>query len=211
MILVTSASDAAIVSRIAPAARPQVYPNTIPGISSPLRHENETIAFSANMEYHPNTAAVRFFRHEVWPNLREQWPGLCWTLIGKNPNAVGQLVAGDPRIRLTGPVDDAIAELAKAKVAIVPLLAGSGTRVKILEAWAAGTPVVSTSIGAEGLPGQDGEHLLIADDPASFGGAISRLLASADLRRRLANSARALYERELTWEAGWVKLDKLGI
>ena len=84
--------------------------------------------------------------------LRERWPGLVWRLVGKNPEAVRRIHSGDPRIEVIGPVDDAVRELARARVAVVPLLAGSGTRLKILEAWAAGLPVVSTTIGAEGLP-----------------------------------------------------------
>src|SRR5260370_33902707 len=100
------------------------------------------------MEYHPNRSAVRFFRREVWPHLRDEWPGLTWRLIGKNPEAVRQFTFGDPRIDVQGQVDDAIKELARARVAVVPLLAGSGTRLKILEAWAAGLPVVSTGVRA---------------------------------------------------------------
>ena len=88
--------------------------------------------------------------------LRERWPALVWRLVGKNPDAVQRFTAGDPRIEVAGPVEDAVRELA-ARVAVVPLLAGSGTRFKILEAWAAGLPVVSTTIGAEGLPVRDGE------------------------------------------------------
>ena len=120
------------------------------------------------MEYHPNQLAVRFFRREIWPRLRDRWPGLAWRLVGKNPEAVRQFTSGDPRIEVQGQVDDAIAELARARVAVVPLLAGSGTRLKILEAWAAGLPVVSTTLGAEGLPARDGEHLLLADGAAAF-------------------------------------------
>ena len=91
------------------------------------------------------------------------------------------IVSGDPRIELVGPVADAVPELARAKVAIVPLLAGSGTRVKIIEAWAAGVPVVSTPLGAEGLPARAGEHLLLADDAPGFRDAVSSLLASPAL------------------------------
>ncbi len=66
------------------------------------------IAFSGNLEYHPNISAVRYFRQEIWPELRERWPGLVWRLIGKNPQAVADIVKGDPRIELSGPVADAV-------------------------------------------------------------------------------------------------------
>jgi glycosyltransferase involved in cell wall biosynthesis len=211
LLLVASERDADLVREISPESRPRVYANTIPSRPLPERTEEDLIAFSANMEYHPNAAAVRFFRSRIWPLLRQRWPGLTWALIGKNPEAVHNCVRGDPRIRLVGPVGDAVAALARAKVALVPLLAGSGTRVKILEAWAAGVPVVSTTIGAEGLPAIHGEHLLIADQPEEFAGAVSSLLAFPELRSRLGRAGRALYEKNFTWEAGWATLASLGI
>jgi len=143
--------------------------------------------------------------------LRARWPRLRWTLIGRNPQAVTRYVAGALRVELRGPVTDAVAELAAAKVAVVPLLAGSGTRVKILEAWAAATPVVSTSIGCEGLPVTPGRHLLVADEPAEFAEAVSALLASERLRRQIGRAGRELYEREFTWEAGWRRLADSGL
>jgi glycosyltransferase involved in cell wall biosynthesis len=173
----------------------------------PQRAGEDAIVFSGNMEYHPNISAVRFFRREIWPLLRERWPGLIWRLIGKNPEAVERFTSGDARIQVQGQVDDAILELARAKVAVVPLLAGSGTRLKILEAWAAGLPVVSTSLGAEGLGARDGETLLIADDGAAFAEAVSRLLACPNLRERLGMAGRSLLEKEFTWEAAWKRLD----
>jgi glycosyltransferase involved in cell wall biosynthesis len=132
-----------------------------------------------------------------------------WRLIGRNPEAVAGIVAGDPQIELIGPVDDAITEIARSKIAIVPLLSGSGTRFKILEAWAAARPVVSTSIGAEGLNARTGEHLLIADNPSDFAAAIARLLEDPELRRRLGEAGRALYLDRFTWPAAWRALDRL--
>ena len=105
----------------------------------PPAGDEEAIVFSGNMEYHPNVTAVRFFRQEVWPRLRERWPNLVWRLVGKNPGAVERYTAGDARIEVAGPVVDAVCEIARSRVAVVPLLTGSGTRLKILEAWAGGT------------------------------------------------------------------------
>ncbi len=211
LVLVTSEQDAVRVREISPAARLRVYPNTIPLRPAPPRQEADLIAFSGNMEYQPNLDAVRFFHQRIWPRLRARWPRLRWTLIGRNPQAVTRYVAGALRVELRGPVTDAVAELAAAKVAVVPLLAGSGTRVKILEAWAAATPVVSTSIGCEGLPVTPGRHLLVADEPAEFAEAVSALLASERLRRQIGRAGRELYEREFTWEAGWRRLADSGL
>jgi glycosyltransferase involved in cell wall biosynthesis len=94
-------------------------------------------------------------------------------------------------------------------VAIVPLLAGSGTRIKILEAWAAGTPVVSTTFGAEGLEYRDGEHLVLADDPENFTAAVSQLLALPVNRERIGAAGRRLYEERYTWESAWKALDSI--
>jgi len=106
-------------------------------------------------------------------------------------------------------VDDAIAHLASAKVALAPILSGSGTRLKIIEAWAAGTPVVSTRLGAEGLPAVDGENILLADGSKNFTRAVSRLLESAAERERIGKGGRAQYEREFTWCAAWSALDRV--
>ena len=184
-----------------------VYPNALPLAPLPAGANEDAIVFSGNMEYHPNISAVRFFRREVWPLLRERWPGLVWRLIGKNPEAVRRFTSGDARIQAQGQVDDAIRELARAKVAVVPVLAGSGTRLKILEAWAAGVPVVSTTLGAEGLGARDGESLLLADSGPAFAEAVSRLLACTELRERVGAAGRRLLEKEFTWESAWRKLD----
>jgi glycosyltransferase involved in cell wall biosynthesis len=105
-------------------------------------------------------------------------------------------------------VNDAIFHLAGAKVAVVPILSGSGTRLKIIEAWAAGTAVVSTSLGAEGLPARHGEEILLADDAKSFCAAISHLLESSAERSRIGFAGRQRYERELTWNSAWGRLDR---
>lgn len=206
-VLTTSACDADAVRAISPTARTAVYPNAIQVESYPPPGIDEAIVFSGNMEYHPNQVAVRFFRGEIWPRLRERWPSLTWRLIGKNPDAVRKFTEGDSRISVSGAVDDAVRELARARVAIVPVLAGSGTRLKILEAWAAGLPVVSTTVGAEGLCAQDGEHLLVADNAPAFAQAVTRLLGSADLRLKLGSAGRLLLEKDFTWQAAWRKLD----
>jgi glycosyltransferase involved in cell wall biosynthesis len=206
MLLVTSDEDACRVREICPGVRAHVYPNTIPLVAQPGLPEEPALIFSGNLQYRPNISAVRFFRTRIWPLLRDRWPELVWRLVGKNPQAVARYAAGDSRIELAGPVANAIDALAAARVVVVPLLAGSGTRVKILEAWAAGRAVVSTPLGAEGLPVRDGEHLLLADTPEAFAAAVSRLLASPEERLRLGRAGRQLYERQFTWQQGWHSL-----
>jgi glycosyltransferase involved in cell wall biosynthesis len=206
-LLVTSEEDARMTRGMAPDVSTTVYPNALPEIPQPLRREREEIVFSGNLEYAPNILAVRFFHDRIWPELRVRWPALKWKIVGKNPEAIRSIAGGDPRIELTGFVEDAVAALATSKVAVVPVQAGSGTRVKILEAWAAGTAVVSTTLGAEGLGCRNGEHLLLADDPSDFAGAVSRLLGSTALRDQIGVAGRKLFEERFTWPVAWRSLD----
>jgi len=208
-ILATSEADAGLVRGIAGDTKVTVYPNALPEVAMPARLEREEIVFSGNLEYPPNIGAIRFFYQGIWPSLRSRWPGLRWKIVGKNPETILGLVRGDPRIELTGFVEDAIESLSQARVAVVPLLSGSGTRVKILEAWAAGTAVVSTTLGAAGLEGRDGEHLLLADQPDRFADAVSNLLASPIERARIGASGRGLYEQSYTWPVAWRSLSSV--
>ncbi len=202
LLLVTSREDQLRVRH--PAVH--VYPNALPTIAPPEVEEEDAIAFSGNLEYHPNLEAVRWFAREIWPSIAARSTHTEWRLIGRNPGAVEPVVKGLARARLVGPVEDAIRELARARVAVVPLLSGSGTRFKILEAWAARRAVVSTKIGAEGLQARSGEHLWIADRPTDFADAVIRLLAEPAERARLGTAGRALYEEKFTWEAAWRNL-----
>jgi glycosyltransferase involved in cell wall biosynthesis len=188
-----------------------VYPNALPEIALPQVHEEECIVFSGNMEYHPNVEAVRWFSGEIWPLVQERCPQVEWRLVGKNPEAVERLVAGGNRIAVIGPVENAVESLACAKVCVVPLRSGSGTRFKILEAWAAGRAVVSTTIGAEGLGTRSGEHLSLADDPAGFADAIARLLKDPELRRVLGEAGRGLYLDRFIWPVAWRSLAEAGL
>jgi glycosyltransferase involved in cell wall biosynthesis len=205
-ILATSCSDAKLMQRIAADVQVTVYPNALPLIVPPTRSDRPEIVFSGNLEYAPNIQAVRFFHRNVWPALQSRWPGLRWKILGKNPGSMSDLAARDPSIEVTGFVEDAVAVIAQSQVAVVPLLAGSGTRIKILEAWAASTPVVSTTLGAEGLEFRDREHLVLADDAESFTAAVSELLALPVNRERIGAAGRRLYEEQYTWQTAWKAL-----
>ncbi|MGH9721299.1 MAG: glycosyltransferase family 4 protein [Bryobacteraceae bacterium] len=209
LLLAASEEDAGRIRSRVPAAQVAVYPNSIPLVAQPGVPEDDAIAFSGTLDYDPNQDAILWFRRRVWPALRERWPGLRWRLVGRNADCVRRLISGDDRIECTGPVNDAVTELARAKVAVVPVRAGSGTRLKIVEAWAAARPVVSTALGAEGLPAQAGYNILIADDPKAFADAVSELLGSVSLRERLGGAGRAIYEQELSWVAAWTQLDQI--
>ena len=208
LVLAASEDDRRRVQELAPGVRTAVYPNAISLGPLPEVAEEHAIAFSGNLEYHPNVAAVRYFRRRVWPALRERDLQLRWRLIGSNEAAVRGLVTGDPRIELTGAVEDAVSELARARLVVAPLLAGSGTRVKILEAWAAGRAVVSTRLGAEGLPAVDGENVVLADTPEQMMEAVLALLGDPARRSRLGRAGRRLVEERLSWPAAHKELER---
>ena len=211
LVLTPSEADRRAVLDLCPSARVAVVPNTVPETPQPSEPEEHVIAFSGNFEYHPNTTAVRHFREQIWPRLRQADPALRWRLIGRNEHAIRRFIEGDERIEVTGPVDDAIRELARVKVVVVPLLSGSGTRFKVLEAWAAARAVVSTTLGAEGLPTQDGADILLVDEPQAMADTILKLLTDQPLREHLGRAGRSRFEQSGCWPEAWRALNQLDL
>ena len=210
-LLSTSDDDARRIREMAQDTPVTVYRNALPLVPIPqVPEEEQVIAFSGNFEYHPNVAAVRFLINEIWPPLAGRFPHLKLRLIGKNSHAVARYLEGRPRIEKTGAIEDAVTELAKVQIAIVPLLSGSGTRLKILEAWAAARPVVSTSVGAAGLQARSGIDLVLADTADAFTASVSELLGSNVRRRRIGCAGRRTYEDGFTWESAWRDLASEG-
>jgi len=155
--------------------------------------------FVGKMDYRPNADGVLWFVREVLPLVHAAVPEFKLDVVGSSPPPAVQRLARVPGVHVLGHVPDPRPWLRDAAIVVVPLRAGSGTRLKILEAWAAGRPVVSTTIGAEGLDAVHGRHLLMADDAPAFARAIRRLLADAGLRDRLAREGRRLVEERYGW------------
>ncbi|MGD8807776.1 MAG: glycosyltransferase family 4 protein, partial [Chloroflexota bacterium] len=149
--------------------------------------------------YQANYDAVRYFLAEIYPLIRTARPETTFKVTGSANGALLDGLALDESVKLTGFVKDIRPEVAGAAVCVIPLREGGGTRLKILEALALGTPVVSTSKGAEGLAVESGKHLLIADDPGHFARETLRLLGDAGLRRALAENGRRLVEAAYDW------------
>jgi glycosyltransferase involved in cell wall biosynthesis len=159
-----------------------------------------TVSIIGQMHYAPNADGVTFFVREVLPELRSLVPGVQVRLIGEPDDAVRGL--GEvPDVTVTGLVPDITEELARADLAAVPIRFGGGTRIKILEAFAHCIPVVSTTVGAEGLDATDGEHLLIADDAGSFARRCAELLTDERRREALTTAAHAHWQQRFTNEA----------
>jgi glycosyltransferase involved in cell wall biosynthesis len=136
---------------------------------------------------------MTWFLQEVYPRIRAQAPDVSLTITGDH---AGLPLPPADHVTLTGFVDDVRPLIAAAWVSLVPLRVGGGTRLKILEAMALGTPVVATSKGAEGLDAQHGEHLLIANGPEAFAESVIRLLQEPGLRRRMADNAYQLVQEK---------------
>src|SRR4029077_8009506 len=158
----------------------------------------QTILFVGYMTYHANIDAVTSFSRMAWPEIARNHPDLQFTIVGRDPAPEVRALNSD-RIRVTGTVDDVRPFYASAVAVVVPLRSGSGTRLKILEAMAAGVPVVSTRLGAEGIDAEDGVHILLADSGPEIAAAISRIVSSTDTRNRLTTAARALVATRYDW------------
>ena len=149
------------------------------------------ILFTGGMDWHPNRDAVEYFATEMLPILRWLRPGVELVVAGRGPSAAfRQRFSGTRGVEFTGTVADMRSEIQRASVCVVPLRIGSGTRLKILEAAGMAKPVVSTSIGAEGLEFEDGKEIVLADEPEKFARAVATLLADRTLARMIGAAAR---------------------
>jgi len=212
-VLVTSERERSKLKELVPGKVIEVVPNGVAtamfNVDEPSAEGPERIIFTGSMDYYPNTQAVLFFAQYCWPLVRAQIPGATWQIVGKNPPREVLKLAELPGVMVTGTVPDVRPYLAEAAVAIVPLLIGSGTRLKILDAFAARKAVVSTTIGCEGLAVESGKHLLIADPPEAFARAIIALLRDPERRGELGRAGRTLVETDYSWERSSEQLLRL--
>ncbi len=160
-----------------------------------------TVVFVGSMDWHANIDAVTFFAKECWPDIRLQHPDAMFQIVGRNPSeAVRELAGNDSGIEVTGTVDDVRPYLRAAHAMVVPLRIGGGTRLKIFESMAAELPVVSTHIGAEGLPVTDRRHLLLADTAEELVRASCEVLGSPDFRESMRRVAFEEVAQAFSWE-----------
>ena len=158
-----------------------------------------TLLFTGTMNYAPNVEGVRWFVERVWPAVVSRLPDARLVVAGRDPPEGIRRLGDDPQIEVTGSVPAFGPYFERATAVIVPLRSGGGTRLKVLEALAAGRPIVSTTVGAEGLDLRPGEELLLADTPGHFADATCRLLGDPGLRRRLGSAGRAAAETQYDW------------
>jgi glycosyltransferase involved in cell wall biosynthesis len=172
-----------------------VIPNAVetgPTIPVPAAH---TALFLGSLLYPPNRNAAIYLMREIWPRVRRQVPEARLTIAGQNPEAVPGHDDPPAGVAFSGFVKDLGPLYAGTRVVCAPIFAGGGTRIKIVEAAAHGRPVVSTTLGAEGLELDDGREILLRDDPDSFAAAVVDLMRDAERARRIGEAARAAVER----------------
>lgn len=176
-------------------------------IVHPSSFRPPTILHLGTMFWPPNVAGVLWFAREVLPLVWQQMPDARFVVVGKNPPAEVQALAADPRIEVAGYVADPTPYLQAAGAFVVPLHSGGGMRVKILDAWLWGLPIVSTPVGAEGIELVDGENILLAGDAPAFAAATVRLLSDAALNQRLRAEGRAWVEAAYGWQQVYRRVD----
>ncbi len=204
----TSEDDECVVRRCAPMVRTAVVPNGVD--VDHFRAEvgpsdAGTLLFFGAVDYYPNTEGLLFFLDHVLPRLSARTPRPRFFVVGRRPPPA-ILARRGPDVEVTGFVDDIRPYLARASVVVVPLRIGGGTRLKILEAMAAGKAVVSTSLGAAGLDVVPGRDILIADDAEGFAAHCARLLDDPELAGRIGGAARRAVEARYSWSASVARL-----
>ncbi|NNM34171.1 MAG: glycosyltransferase [Gemmatimonadetes bacterium] len=160
----------------------------------------DALVFTGSMDWRPNQDAVEFFVKEVFPGIRRERPGARITVVGRRPPRSIQDLGHVDGVTITGTVDDVRPFVEEAAVFVVPLRIGGGSRLKILEAMAMGKPVLSTSVGAEGLQVTDGQDIVLADGAEAFARATLELLDDRERQRRIARAGRALVEQRYHWD-----------
>ncbi len=197
-VLACSEHDCNLLRRLSPGARLAVVPNVIDvDFYTPFPGDDgQTVLFAGAMDWYPNRDAVEFFASAILPALRQLVCDVRFVVAGRAPaEEVRRRLERVSGVEFTGWVPDIRPLLARAAVCVVPLRIGSGTRLKILEAAATARPVVSTTIGAEGLQFAEGSEILIADAPQDFAVAIAALLSDPPRRRVLGAAARRKAEQ----------------
>jgi len=200
--IATSALDASAIERQIRQPVP-VIPNGVDldyFAAPPLSDTSDIqIVFIGAMRYRPNAEGAIWFVEHMLPQIQRELPTARVSIVGADPPPAVRALQDRPGVTVTGTVDDVRPWLHSAQIVVVPLLSGGGTRLKLLEAFASGRPVVSTSAGAEGIEVHDGQELLIANQPESFARAVIALARTPELQARLTGAAIDLVRAHYQW------------
>jgi len=209
VVWVTEEDRRAVLPAGAAPAGHSVIPIAVDPARQPVvaRANPFRVTFLGGMHWPPNMEGVEWFVRDVWPLVARAVPSSVLTLIGKGGPA--GLASPGSRIEVTGYVDDPARYLAETAAFVVPLRSGAGMRVKILDAWCWGLPIVSTRVGAEGLRTGDGENILLADDAEAFAAAVVRVLQDPATARRIADGGRQSVEAYYDWRRVYRAWDRV--
>ena len=211
-VLAVSEADRAVFAQQIPPEKITVIPTGVdvdyfrPSLD---QADPNTLVFTGSMDWMPNEDAMLYFADEIWPLIRAQVPDVKCLVVGRRPTERLREAAAKAGIEVTGAVEDIRPYVHRAAVYVVPLRVGSGTRLKIFEAMAMGKAVVSTSIGAEGLPVRHGENILLADTAESFARDVMQLLRDPAMQDRLGCAARRLVEEHYSWSSVATELESV--
>lgn len=173
-----------------------------------VRTDENSLLWVGGFDQYPNREGIFFFLDSIYPLIKKVVRSVRLIILGSNENSkLRKIVEKDASIRLTGYVDDILPFLHKATVFIAPILSGSGTRLKLLEAMAAGKPIVTTSIGCEGIEGVNKMHFLIADSAREFAEGVTNLITNGKLSTYLGENARALAVKKYDWKRIGERMD----
>jgi glycosyltransferase involved in cell wall biosynthesis len=201
MTMVTSDRDGELLCRHAPELRPVRITNGVDCdyfVRPDGPRRPDSAVFVGATHYLPNDDGVMFFLQEMHARILAVCPGFRFTVVGGRPSPALKALHSDS-VRVLGCVDDVRPHMWESAVFVVPLRLGGGTRFKVMEAMAAGVPVVSTRLGAEGMPAEDGRDLLLADTPEAFAEAVVQVLTDPALAARLAANGLAFVRRHFDW------------
>jgi glycosyltransferase involved in cell wall biosynthesis len=169
---------------------------------SEFEEEERCIVFIGNYLHYPNVDAVLYFHQEIWPQIKSRMPEVKFYIVGQGPPQEIQNLDQEKNIIVTGKVDDVRPYLKKARIFICPVRLGGGFRGKILEAMAIGRPIVTTSLGAEGIPASHRENIILADQPEEFAKGTLDLMNDDKLFEKIRVQGRKLVEEKYSWAKG---------
>lgn len=204
LTLCVSEQDAQALRRLDAQLDPQVIPNGIDvaeyASATPSQSSGApTLVFTGKMDFRPNVNAMLWFSRAVWPTVKAAHPQARLLIVGQKPSARLDGLRNDPSICLTGEVEDVRPYIAQADVYVAPLLAGGGTRFKLLEAMSMRKAIVTTTLGCEGFEVASGREMIIADSAAEFAGAVNELLRSPARRKELGERAYRFVSARYDW------------
>ena len=210
--LTVSEDDKSMLMKISPLSHVEVVENgvDVDYFKQKDKHNNTNrLIFAGRMDQYSNVDAIMQFCRNVWPLVKERFPEIRFSLIGNNPpQKLLDMARNDERIEVLGYVDDVRSYFAGATISICPIRDGGGTRLKILDAMAMGMPIISTTIGCEGIDVSPGKDVLIANTPEEYVYNIRRLINDDVLRENLSNNARKTVENKYSWNIIGQKLNK---